>query len=166
MKAIKVRALPYLRWKHLTDNVDEGSWLHFLCKNINTQSDAHGDMRVVDPRLNGANLSQADWSWIRAGFFLQWHPVNSLNQTSCVTLICFGASAALEQRFERLLSKPLWDKVLQDPYILFAIVLDELSLQMDAQVWNVSRVFGLIERVSFPGRVSRHYTLKSLAKQR
>ena len=71
-----------------------------------------------------------------------------------MTLICFGASAALEQRFESLSSNPQWEKVLQDPYILYAIVLDELFLQMDRQVWTVSEVFGKVERVRSLSRVS------------
>jgi hypothetical protein len=64
-----------------------------------------------------------------------------------VTLICFGASRQLKQRFEHFLQPMAWQDSLDDPYSLFAVVLDEFSLQLDATVWSVSRVFGRIETV-------------------
>jgi hypothetical protein len=91
-----------------------------------------------------------DWSWIRAGFFLKWFPLDSSNASnhSCTTLICFGASISLQQRFERLASNSTWTDAVCDPYNLFVIILDELFIQADGLVWNLSDVFRAIEEVS------------------
>lgn len=119
-----------------------GAWFHFMCKNLEIQADAFGNPSVA------GNRSQADWQWIKSGFFLKWGPVNSVTRKPSVTCICFAASAALEQRFQMLLSKPHCDQILKDPYVVFGVILEQLFVQMDSQVWNVLSVFRQIEQVS------------------
>jgi hypothetical protein len=49
-----------------------------------------------------------------------------------VTLICFGALDSVSLRFEKLLTKKSWDDVLQEPYLLYPIVFDELHEVFDS----------------------------------
>jgi hypothetical protein len=65
-----------------------------------------------------------------------------------MTLICFGASISLQQRFERLASNSTWRDAVHGPYNLFVIILDELFIQADGLVWSLSDVFRAIEEVS------------------
>lgn len=65
-----------------------------------------------------------------------------------MTLICFGAAANVELRFKRLTLHHSWADALEDPYVLFDIVMDELYLQMDGVAWTLGEVFGGIENAS------------------
>lgn len=95
-------------------------------------------------------LSQTNWTWLRAGFFLKLGPPKERTQNGIlmnpVTLICFGASQAMKERFRRVPNGPTWRMDI-DPFQLFVIVLDELFQEMDNQVWNLSDVFRGIEHV-------------------
>lgn len=86
--------------------------------------------------------SQSDLSWNKAGFFLQQSRPNGP-----VTLICFGPGKPLVRRFQRLASHAKWHDAVVDPYSLFVVVLNELFLQMDGLVWELSSVFGAMEYV-------------------
>lgn len=137
------------------------AWFHFLCKNVNIKREPNGYARIIDPRPNTVFVSQADWTWHRAGFVLRWTSAgDNLDAgnlaSSRVTLICFGASSALEQRFEALGSHTAWHDAVKDPYCLFAIVLDELLLQTYQLVWNLADVFRKIENVGPYSRCSLH----------
>jgi hypothetical protein len=122
--------------------------------------------------------SQSSYSWLRSAFYLKWGPahdplasinmtteasasdgpvtstpttsnvVNSSSEKKCVTLICFNAPSQLIDRFQRLLHNVEWCNVLENPFDLWVVVIDELFAQMDAQAWNVGDVFRGIERVS------------------
>jgi hypothetical protein len=107
-------------------------------------------MNPVIPPGASIHHNQMDWSWIRAGFFLKWFPLSSSypSNHTCMTLICFGASISLQQRFERLASNSTWRDAVHDPYNLFVIILDELFIQADGLVWSLSDVFRAIEEVS------------------
>ena len=122
------------------------SWLHFLCKNINVEENGKYHHRIVDPRQDQRKLSFADWSWIRAGFFLKWS--NFRERAPSVTLICFGESKRLRKRLEGIKWNELGAQALKDPYSLFVIILDELFLQMDGLGWGLNSVLGEMERVS------------------
>lgn len=64
-----------------------------------------------------------------------------------VTLLCFGSSHYLKERLQRIPPSSISKSVALDPYSLFAIILEELSLQMDNTVWDVMGVFRDIELV-------------------
>ncbi|GFF58026.1 hypothetical protein IFM62136_03646 [Aspergillus lentulus] len=141
------------------------AWFHYLCKNITVARDAHGKAWISDPRPGAPQLKHGDWTWIRSGYFLRW-AVDS-KQDPEVTLICFGASISLKERLQQIPSSSISNSVVRDPYSLFAIILEELSLQMDNTVWDVLDVFRHIElntlttardRESFTGlhNVSKH----------
>jgi hypothetical protein len=118
--------------------------MHFLCKNINLGDEKEVPLKIVDPRSGRKNLSNADWSWIRAGFFMKWTRVQDENPT--VTLICFGACPDLIARIKCI--EEIDQRITTDPFCLFVVILDELFLEMDVMIWRVSKVFGLTERVS------------------
>jgi hypothetical protein len=97
-----------------------GSWFHFLCKNINQQHD--------------------NSIWIRSGYFLS---SDAQRQT---TLICFGASEALGERLKTVTSHG-WRDILQEPFGLLPVILSDLQLQLDEQVWAVARPVRVLEQV-------------------
>ena len=101
--------------------------------------------------LHEAGLSHGDWTWIRSGFYLRWSNCND-PLMSAATLIVFSANPGLRARFEQLTSNSEWTSVLIDPFSLYVIVLDELWLQAEGIVRDVSDVFGLMERVR-PGGI-------------
>ncbi|KAF4152776.1 hypothetical protein CNMCM6069_001601 [Aspergillus lentulus] len=121
------------------------AWFHYLCKNITVARDAHGKAWISDPRPGAPQLKHGDWT--NADLF--WG-VNSL-----------------KERLQQIPSSSISNSVVRDPYSLFAIILEELSLQMDNTVWDVLDVFRHIElntlttardRESFTGlhNVSKH----------
>jgi hypothetical protein len=78
--------------------------------------------------------------WIRSGYFLS---SDAQHQT---TLICFGASEALQEHLKTVTSHG-WRDILQEPFGLLPVVLSDLHLQLDEQVWASARPVGVLERV-------------------
>ncbi|KAI9777037.1 MAG: hypothetical protein M1816_004926 [Peltula sp. TS41687] len=124
------------------------SWFHFMFKYINVQPDTECVPHIVNTQpittVQTTVQSQADLSWIKAGFFLRWLPATGPN--SHVTLICFGAPRELESRFKHLAQSPFWKAAVQDPFSLFAFVFDELFLETDRIVWAFTAVFRHVEK--------------------
>jgi hypothetical protein len=121
------------------------AWFHFLCKWINVERNAKGEKWIVDASDFRTTQSQADGSWIRGGFTFRW--TTDHGSSPRVTLICFGASRSVVQRFERLASHSLWRHAVTDPYNLFVIIINDLFLQVDGLVWSLSGVFRTLEAV-------------------
>ena len=92
-------------------------WLHFLCKAIVSRPDAP--------------------TWHRSGYFLE-------HNTTGTTLVCFGASKALVTRFQQLPAAG-WASIHADPLALLAIVLADLQLVIDEQVWALNDSVGSYE---------------------
>jgi hypothetical protein len=125
-------------WNRCTD--ETVSWFTFLCKSVNIQ--------VPEGVPPGIQQSHYDGSWVRAGFFLEWIPVPSTLEYQ-VTLICFGASDTLIDRFERLKTTSAeWKDAVTDPYLLFGIVLSDLFLRVEGIIYDLSRLFLPMEMVS------------------
>lgn len=147
-------------------------WFHFLCKDI-----AVSDGRIVhlsenetDPaRLRAQQQSQANFTWLRPGFVLKIKgqgqgpsPPNRTRTSSSdatltitsrpkVELFCFGAPLSLRDRFQQMKGVAICDDLLQDPYALLEIVLDEMYKVLDTTGWTIADIFGEIERVSCLG---------------
>lgn len=99
-------------------NGNFSSWLHFLCKAIVHRPDAP--------------------TWHRGGYFLSRSVDNGLN------LVCFGARRVLVERLQGL---PLsaWLDIKHDPLALIAIVLSDIQLTLDEQVWALNASVGNYE---------------------
>jgi hypothetical protein len=97
------------------------SWCHFLCRQIDIEGSEIKNYGYVRDEKGG--LSQTPNAlklWIMCDFFLHVTKDNS------VTLLCFGVPPSIVMRFERLLAKASWCDILEEPYLLFVIILDEL----------------------------------------
>lgn len=95
------------------------AWCHFLCRQISVQDAKIQNSGYLRNEQGGQNKS-APKLWIMADFFL--HIAND----EVVTLLCFGATDEIVRRFEELLDKSSWNDILEEPYLLWAIVFDEL----------------------------------------
>ncbi|QUC17607.1 uncharacterized protein UV8b_01848 [Ustilaginoidea virens] len=124
------------------------SWFHYLCKNIDVeQVSPHAGPSIVESHpANAEPLSQDNWTWLRSAFFLKSGVGGP--PAPCITLVCFGASASLEQRFRDLAASPSWTQCLDAPYNLLVVVLDELFLEMNDQAWRLADVFRTIEQAA------------------
>ncbi|KAI9682828.1 MAG: hypothetical protein M1822_006318 [Bathelium mastoideum] len=141
---------------------DVGLWFHFLCKDI--EVDEHDAIRYRDVNPNHLNLSQADYLWQRAGFFLSWqdnhdlafndgrrlsededHNPQQQHRFDNVTLYCWGVPRAMEERFAGIACSRDWKEALEDPFVLVAIILDQLFSLMDKQKRNLRRAVNKIE---------------------
>jgi hypothetical protein len=97
------------------------SWCHFLCRQIEVYD---GTIKrfdyLLDEKQNLSKSSNALNLWIMCDFFLH------VTKDRSVTLLCFGVPPTIVLRFEKLLAKASWDDVLEEPFLLFVIILDEL----------------------------------------
>lgn len=142
-------------------------WFHFLCKNI--ELGPGGKMKNIVSRGPAGKLSQADWSWQKAGFFLKWHDAlqePTANDASSgsnastprfdqVTCCCWGAAQSIVQRFGDIVRTPHWTDALQDPFVLLDVILDQLFLLLDEQKNNLRFAFGQIETVSLEPKLQK-----------
>ncbi|PGH17453.1 hypothetical protein AJ79_01053 [Helicocarpus griseus UAMH5409] len=118
------------------------AWFHYLCKNITTHRSPANNQVYISGVLSGEpQFTQGDDSWILCKYFLRWDSGPESASAGQVTLICFGVPplSNLRLRLSRLPST--WEEVLIDPYALFVIALDELSVQQDALVWGLNDIF-------------------------
>jgi hypothetical protein len=116
-------------------NVDV-AWMRFLCKDIlpldtQHQEDFHDNFR-----------------WIVCDTFLhvRKHDNKDDGLGKSVTLIFFGAPPKVMQRFERLLASDAWADAVQEPYILLALVYEQLFLLLDKAAWTLAGWFRSKER--------------------
>jgi hypothetical protein len=151
-------------------------WFHFLCKTVEVVDGriVHQEAVAVAQDDNGQartqkqNQSQASFTWLKPGFVLrlrdQPRPPTSLNRTrtsssdvtmaaasaeSKVELFCFGAPASLVERFRKLKNVAICDDLVQDPYVLLEVVLEEMYKVLDQSGWTVSQIFREMETVCF-----------------
>ena len=137
----------------ITDAGGTSTWFHFLCKNVNVSNNprklgvvyhAGADLSARQHSNGQAPLPQADYSYIRSGFFLR-------TTTSGTTLTCFGATPHVRRRLHLLTSRTASRRdVVSEPYVLLDIILDGLFHDVDDNVWSMNTVFGAFEHVSNP----------------
>jgi hypothetical protein len=138
----------------MTDGNGFCAWFHYLCKKISIESGHHGHtVRLLNPEqvTSGENnrppkpLSQADYSYSRSGFFLR------KEGPEFVTLVCFGANQFVRRRLGQFMhEQDAWAEAQEQPLILLDLVLEGIFLDVDESCWNINRVFGPLEHVSFP----------------
>ncbi|KAL2004631.1 hypothetical protein VTN00DRAFT_3367 [Thermoascus crustaceus] len=154
---------------HISQEGYYSSWFHVLCKHIlieqvtndNNNSDLdHSSTayRIIDRHPeNETPQSQSNFSWLRSAFYMRWGPMSTkrppptdgrtaTSHPNSVTLICFGAPHTLVERFQREAHHDTWKQVVDNPFQLWVVVLNELFKQMDAQVWNLADAFRGVEK--------------------
>jgi hypothetical protein len=107
--------------------------------------------------------SQANFTWLKPGFVLkikdqQGPPIPNRSTTSesdhtltpasvepDVEMFCFGAPTTLHDRFKTFKDTAACDDIMQDPYVLLEIALEEMHKVMDRTAWVLSDVFGSVE---------------------
>lgn len=120
--------------KGLKDPGVEVAWTRFLCKDIlplDTQhhEDFHDNFR-----------------WIVCDTYLHVRERKDDKAKNSVTLLFFGARPEIVQRFERLLDSEAWADAVQEPYILLALVYEQLFLLLDKAAWTLAGWFRSKER--------------------
>lgn len=74
-----------------------------------------------------------------------------------IELVLLGAEDDLKKRLRQVVESEGWKEILRDPYVLLNLILDELYLNMDRNVQDISGLFGGIENVSEKGlRINSH----------
>lgn len=158
--------MPYLN-HHVTGVV--AIWFHFLCKNIRLES--NNTISQISGKGVNARLSNADFSWQKAAFVVKFRdtradtqPVLTPGGTSepspieprfeDISCCCWGGPYAMKQRFSDIAQNNSWTEVLEDPFMLTDVVLDQLFLLFDEQVRNIAVVLGRIESVSLSSSTS------------
>lgn len=120
--------------KGLKDPNVEVAWTRFLCKDIlplDTQhhEDFHDNFR-----------------WIVCDTYLHVRKRKDDEAKNSVTLLFFGAPPKVVQRFERLSGSEAWADAVQEPYILLALVYEQLFLLLDNAAWTLAGWFRSKER--------------------
>lgn len=102
----------------------EIAWFHFLCRQV--EGSGRQAFTYLRNDQGGQNQTSGALSlWITCDFFLH------VAKDKAVTLLCFGAPKGVVQRFEKLRKNEYWEDVLHEPYLLFAIIFDELHDMFD-----------------------------------
>lgn len=118
----------------------EIAWSHFLCKEVKSNWDEN--QRRRSPYTDKTFTDSPRWR--RCDAFL--HVRGRNDGSKCVTLLCFGASQPLIERFARLLGNGSWNDAVKEPFLLFSIVYEDLYTQLDAIAWTLADVFRPVER--------------------
>lgn len=134
----RIQAVSYSFCRRKLHDGSELVWFHYLCKNV----------RLGRQDATSIHTSHEDFNWITSAFILHIAPKQNNHATS-VTLLCFGASKYLSERFNRLQEDFRWMQILESPLTILSLVLDELYIRMDRVVWNLGHVFGEMESVSY-----------------
>lgn len=115
----------------LRDPNVEVAWTRFLCKDILPHS---------------RQAFHDNFLWLVCDAYLHVRQRKDKHDSRCVTLLCFGAQPRIIQRFERLLKSDAWADAVQEPYILFALVYEQLFLILDGNAWTLASWFRGTER--------------------
>ncbi|RYP11974.1 hypothetical protein DL767_011543 [Monosporascus sp. MG133] len=143
----------------IPDQGGTNTWFHFLCKNISISNDSGNGPEVVYSR--GANplaraspnhnpLPQADYSYLRSGFFLR------TTADAGTTLACFGASPQVRARLQGFIAHSSRNDAIAEPYLLLDLIIDGLFKDVDDNVLNMGTVFGALEHLTLTLSNSRH----------
>jgi hypothetical protein len=80
---------------------------------------------------------------------------NFQRKQSNVTLICFGPPIQLICQLEALPDMAQVNEVLEHPYILWELIMYNLSVALDNEMTSLIEVFGTEQRVGYASRVAR-----------
>ena len=119
--------------KGLKDPNVEVAWTRFLCKDILPLDTQHHES------------FHDNFRWIVCDTYLHIRKHKDESKTS-VTLLFFGAPPKVVQRFERLLASKAWADAVLEPYLLLALVYEQLFLLLDKAAWTLAGWFRSTER--------------------
>jgi hypothetical protein len=128
------------------------SWCHCLSKDVQFQPTGGSlfpdrgtrkeSQAVGYVRRSSAGRPAGPMSWHASDYFLHVVPGEGDSRSvKSATLLCFGASDTLVARFQTLLGDTTWRQALQEPYLLFDIIYDELYNNVDGLAWNLANTF-------------------------
>ncbi|RYP55739.1 hypothetical protein DL769_010059 [Monosporascus sp. CRB-8-3] len=135
----------------ISDQEGTNTWFHFLCKNISISNDSGNGPEVAyhrgaDPLARDSpshiRLPQADYSYLRSGFFLR------TTADAGTTLACFGASPQVRARLQEFIAHSSRNDAIAEPYLLLDLIIDGLFQDVDKIVWNMRTVFGALEHLT------------------
>jgi hypothetical protein len=150
----------------LPETDEEIAWCHFLCRNVDVKNGKIQDLGYLnDEQENHGHTPSSLWTM--CDFFLHVRPKASEpdGAKKAVTLLCFGAPEAVFERFRRLPRKEnVWTKAIEEPYLLFDILFDQLHEVFDDKVWHLSEAIRPEEKTALQ-RAARFASDDSKDKQ-
>ncbi|KAF2171785.1 hypothetical protein M409DRAFT_18018 [Zasmidium cellare ATCC 36951] len=128
-------------------NVDV-AWMRLVCKDVQVRATVEVDnlqfYDIVDGTAkNPRGGSQDSSAWWHLDALV--HTRERADGSKCVTLVCFSQRQDIVRRFEQLLGSDSWEDAVQDPYLLFSILLEKWYLTLDRVAWGLADVFRPIE---------------------
>lgn len=108
----------------------EVAWSHFLCKSVAIEW--KDTVPFIVDHYTSPSLHRKPGSWISADFHL--HVRTRSDESKCVTLLLFGAPDPVIARFRSLLGHPSWRDVIEEPFLLFLIIWEQLYRIVDRNV--------------------------------
>lgn len=135
--AERMRSVGYSFGSKTCRDKTEIAWSHFLCRNVILSADnVIEDLGYLDHGNDSGKMPSPNEMWTMCDFFLHIGPRATLetdNQRN-ITLLCFGAPEQVVRRFQSLQDEETWHDVLEQPYLLFDIIYDELHQLFDSAV--------------------------------
>lgn len=127
----------------------EGAWFHFLCRKVEIEEGIIQDLGYLRHGTEEGQKSDPSKMWTMCDFYLHTKPgVADSSDQRTVTLLCFGAPNEIFERFNTLLGLEEWRDVLNEPYLLFDILFDELHSVFDTIVWELSKAVNPEEKMA------------------
>lgn len=123
-----------------------------ICKDVvadKTTSENDKAHLLLTPETPGGMIKD-DFKWHHFDFILI-HPSTTSTaaaNTSAATLIGLGTPVEVKQYFDTMLRTHTWIKVIEDPYLLLAKIMDVTWVIMDTVAWRLADIFRNVEKVN------------------
>lgn len=131
--AERIRSVSYAFGSRTLRDKTDLAWCNFLCRNIILKKGRMQDLGYLHHWNENASEASPLKMWSMYDFFIHVQPETPLSERA-VTLLCFGAPEQVIQRFERFLNEDAWADVMDEPYLLFDILFDEIHGMFDKAV--------------------------------
>ncbi|KAK4503014.1 hypothetical protein PRZ48_006441 [Zasmidium cellare] len=124
------------------------AWTRLVCKDVQIQETFKVGKLQFYEIVDGTERfprggSQDSSAWWHLDAFV--HVRERYDGSRCVTLLCFSRREDVVGRFEGLLRGDAWEDAVEDPYLLFSILLEKWYLTLDRVAWRLADVFRPIE---------------------
>ncbi|KAJ4287566.1 hypothetical protein N0V90_012269 [Kalmusia sp. IMI 367209] len=130
-------------------------WFHFLGKHVERQEE-NGQVRIVHA---GQYMSQDNPIWTKTGVVLRVkRPETSSSSISASTdcsahleIYFFGAPPTFVERLQHIKEQASCKEMLEDPYMLVGVLIEEMHKLLDEAGWGVAHSFRPIETNTLKG---------------